>query len=118
MFHGRPPVIAPRSAEEGGCGVTGFACSIPVRGRHIHTPSLQMHHRGNGKGGGIAAVGLVPQDIGVSEEILDSHYLVQIALLDPSAHADLEREYIQPVFDVALSARVPTVGNHRDVPGL
>ena len=22
-------------AEEGGCGVTGFACSIPVSGRHI-----------------------------------------------------------------------------------
>ena len=36
--------------EEGGCGVTGFACSIPVGGRHIFTPSVQMHNRGNGKG--------------------------------------------------------------------
>jgi len=25
-------------AEEGGCGVTGFACSIPVSGRHIFNP--------------------------------------------------------------------------------
>ncbi len=36
-------------AEEGGCGVTGFACSIPVSGRHIFEPSVQMHNRGNGK---------------------------------------------------------------------
>ena len=118
MFEGRPPVVAPRAADEGGCGVTGFACSIPVRGRHIYAPSVQMHNRGNGKGGGIAAVGLVPEDIRVSQEILDSHYLVQIALLDPSTHGDVERECIAPVFDIALSERVATVGDHRDVPGL
>jgi glutamate synthase domain-containing protein 1 len=118
MYKGRPPIVASRAADEGGCGVTGFACSIPVRGRHIYAPSLQMHNRGNGKGGGIAAVGLVPEDIGVSQDVLDSHYLVQIALLDPSAHADVERECIEPVFDVALSLRVPTVDDYRDVPGL
>jgi len=28
--------------EEGGCGVTGFACSIPVRGKHIFEPSKQI----------------------------------------------------------------------------
>ena len=39
---------------EGGCGVTGFACSIPVRGRHIFEPSRQMHNRGNGRGGGFS----------------------------------------------------------------
>jgi glutamate synthase domain-containing protein 1/glutamate synthase domain-containing protein 3 len=118
MFDGRPQVIARRAADEGGCGVTGFACSIPVRGRHIYEPSRQMHNRGNGKGGGIAAVGLAPEDIGVSQEVLDSHYLLQIALLDTSAHADVEREYIQPVFDVALSARVPTKDDYREVLGL
>jgi glutamate synthase domain-containing protein 1/glutamate synthase domain-containing protein 3 len=118
MFAGRPHPIASRPEEEGGCGVTGFACSIPVRGRHIYEPSLQMHNRGNGKGGGIAAVGLVPQDVGVSQEVLDSNYLLQIALLDPSARADVERECILPVFDVALSMRVPTLDDYRDVPGL
>ena len=30
-----------------------------------------MHNRGNGKGGGIAAVGLVPEQLGVSREVLD-----------------------------------------------
>ena len=118
MFARRPHPIASRPEEEGGCGVTGFACSIPVRGRHIYEPSLQMHNRGNGKGGGIAAVGLVPQDVGVSQEVLDSNYLLQIALLDPSARADVERECILPVFDVALSMPVPTLDDYRDVPGL
>ena len=37
---------------EGGCGVTGFACTVPVRGKHIYEPSIQMRNRGNGKGGG------------------------------------------------------------------
>ena len=118
MLDGRPRVVEPKAADEGGCGVTGFACSIPVRGRHIREPSVQMHNRGNGKGGGIAAVGLTPEDIGVSQAVLDSHYLLQIALLDPAARADVEQRYVEPVFDVALSAAVPTVDDYRDIPGL
>jgi glutamate synthase domain-containing protein 1/glutamate synthase domain-containing protein 3 len=77
-----------------------------------------MHNRGNGKGGGIAAVGFAPEDIGVSQDVLDSHYLMQIALLDPSVHAEVERDCIESVFDVAQSARVATVDDYRDVPGL
>ena len=65
-----------KAAEEGGCGVTGFISSIPVRGRHIYEPSIQMHNRGNGKGGGIAAVGLSAESLGVSQDILDSHYML------------------------------------------
>jgi len=62
----------PRSPEaEGGCGVTGFACTIPVGGKHIYEPSIQMRNRGNGKGGGIAACGLVPEELGVSRKVLD-----------------------------------------------
>ena len=37
--------------EEGGCGVTGFMASIPIAGRHIYEPSVQMHNRGKDKGG-------------------------------------------------------------------
>jgi glutamate synthase domain-containing protein 1/glutamate synthase domain-containing protein 3 len=110
--------IARKQAEEGGCGVTGFACTIPVKGKFIHEPSLQMRNRGNGKGGGIAAVGLVPEEIGVSREVLDSHYLLQIALLDDSVHPDLERDFILPSFDVALSTRQDHVADHRDIAGL
>jgi glutamate synthase domain-containing protein 1/glutamate synthase domain-containing protein 3 len=112
------PLLAEHAEEEGGCGVTGFACTIPVRGKFIYEPSVQMQNRGNGKGGGIAAVGLAAEEIGVSREVLSSHYLVQIALLDPAAHAEVERQFILPVFDVALSKRVPTIDDYRDIPGL
>jgi glutamate synthase domain-containing protein 1 len=107
-----------RAEDEGGCGVTGFACTVPVRGRHIYEPSVQMHNRGNGKGGGIAAVGLAPEQVGAPQEVLDSHYLLQIALLDPGAREEVEREFILPWFDVALSAALPTIGDHREVQGL
>ena len=43
-----------RESDEGGCGVIGFASSLPVAGRHLIRPLTQMHNRGNGKGGGIA----------------------------------------------------------------
>ena len=34
--------------EEGGCGVVGFACNVPLPGRSIFEASIQMHNRGNG----------------------------------------------------------------------
>ncbi len=101
---------------EGGCGVTGFACSIPLGGRHIYEPSIQMRNRGNGKGGGIAACGLVPEDLGVSRKVLDDDYILQVALLDPEARADVERKCIEPYFDVDQGGLVPTVDDYRDVP--
>ncbi len=117
-IYSREEPILPERAAEGGCGVTGFACTVPVGGRFIYEPSIQMQNRGNGKGGGIAAVGLVPEQLGVSREVLDSHTLLQIALLDPACHAELERRFVLPHFDVALSTRQPHVDDHRDVPGL
>jgi glutamate synthase domain-containing protein 1/glutamate synthase domain-containing protein 3 len=101
---------------EGGCGVTGFACTIPVGGRHIYEPSIQMRNRGNGKGGGIAACGLVPEDLGVSRKVLDENYILQIALLDPSARAEVEKAFIEPYFDVDQGSLIPTVDDYREVP--
>jgi glutamate synthase domain-containing protein 3 len=112
------PLPVTKSADEGGCGVTGFACTVPLAGRFIYEPSIQMQNRGNGKGGGIAAVGLVPEQMGVSRDVLDSHYLLQVALLDPTCHGELERQYILPNFDVALSTRQPHIDDYRDIPGL
>ena len=109
------PLLAVHAEEEGGCGVTGFACTIPVRGKFIYEPSVQMQNRGNGKGGGIAAVGLVPEEVGVSKAVLASHYLVQVALLDAAAHAEVERQFILPFFDVALAQRIPTIADYRDI---
>jgi glutamate synthase domain-containing protein 1/glutamate synthase domain-containing protein 3 len=114
----RGTVETGKAAEEGGCGVTGFISNIPVSGRHIFEPSVQMHNRGNGKGGGIAAVGLSPEDLGVSQDILDSHYMLQVALLNPKAGPAVEKYCIEPYLEVASSGRIPSVDDYRDIKGL
>jgi glutamate synthase domain-containing protein 1/glutamate synthase domain-containing protein 3 len=101
---------------EGGCGVTGFACSIPVRGRHIYEPSIQMRNRGNGKGGGIAASGLVAKEMNVSQEILDKDYIFQVALLDPDSRGEVEKAFIEPCFDIHQGGMIATLDDYRDVP--
>ncbi len=108
----------PHTEEEGGCGVTGFACSIPVSGRHIYEPSVQMHNRGNGKGGGIAAVGLDAQRLGVSKEVLRDDYILQIALLDPACRNAVEAEFINPMFDIDHAQMVPRIDDYRDIDGM
>ena len=107
-----------KQAEEGGCGVTGFISSIPVRGRHIYEPSVQMHNRGNGKGGGIAAVGLCAKDLGITQEVLDTHYMLQIALLNPESMAKVEASNIEPYMEVHKAQQVSTVDDYRDIKGL
>jgi glutamate synthase domain-containing protein 1 len=103
--------LQPRAPEaaEGGCGVLGFAANVPVAGRHVVTPSRQMHNRGNGKGGGIAAAGLDPAQMGVSPEVLRSHYLIQVAYLEPRARAEVERECLLGRFDLAEAYPVETL---------
>lgn len=103
---------------EGGCGVVGFICTSPVKGKHLLRPALQMHNRGNGKGGGIAAVGLSPEDLGVSRSILERDYLLQIALLDLEARTELEEEFITPRMDVHHAERIPTISDYRTIEGL
>ncbi|MBI5663871.1 MAG: glutamate synthase [Nitrospirae bacterium] len=105
-------------AQEGGCGVTGFACSIPVSGRHIFEPSVQMHNRGNGKGGGLAAVGLTPAQLGVDQDTLDNDFLLQVAILDDTVVPEMESRFIRPHFRVAHEAFLDTIDDYRDIPGL
>jgi glutamate synthase domain-containing protein 1/glutamate synthase domain-containing protein 3 len=107
-----------KEAEEGGCGVVGFCCSEPVPGKHIYEPSRQMHNRGNGKGGGIAAVGFVPEQLGVSREVLDNHYMLHVAFLDENVQLEIEKEFITPHFDIAKTSRLDKVSDWRKVPGL
>jgi len=101
--------------EEGGCGVVGFACSIPVCGRNIFEPSIQMHNRGNGKGGGIAAVGFLPEQLGVSKDTLDECYMLQVALLDPTAREEVEKSCITPFMDIVSIAMLPTIDDFRTI---
>ncbi|MBU2518416.1 MAG: hypothetical protein KKB57_12595, partial [Proteobacteria bacterium] len=109
-----PPLSPHRAAEEGGCGVVGFAASVPVRGRHIFEPSIQMHNRGNGKGGGIAAACLDPGQLGVDAATLKSDYILQVALLDPAAEQEVEAQCISPYLEIHHKARVQTQSDYRD----
>ncbi len=103
-------------AAEGGCGVLGLACNLPVAGRHVVEAAAQMHNRGNGKGGGIAAAGLDPVQMDISPETLRDAYLIQIAYLDPKARREVEQTRLAP-FDLLQGYRVPTLDDWRDVPG-
>ena len=118
LMLGMPPVQRAPDAAEGGCGVLGFAATVPIAGRHVLTASRQMHNRGNGKGGGIAMAGLDPTQMRVDAETLRTHYLLQIAVLDPPARAEVEREFIAPCFDVAQAYPIDRVGDHREISGL
>jgi glutamate synthase domain-containing protein 1/glutamate synthase domain-containing protein 3 len=102
-------------AAEGGCGVLGLAANTPVKGKHVLTASTQMHNRGNGKGGGIAMVGLDPAQVGVDAETLRSHYLLQIALLDSSARTEVEAEFITPNFDIAKAYELTHLEDYRQI---
>jgi len=93
---------------EGGCGVVGVASSIQIVGRHILNPLIQMHNRGNGKGGGIAVVGLSAKQMDVTEEVLRNDYLVQIAYLKPEVRESLELDCIDHVYAVDKKYKVET----------
>ncbi|MGQ4913463.1 MAG: glutamate synthase [Candidatus Asgardarchaeia archaeon] len=103
---------------EGGCGVVGLASTIPIARKHLMRPLVQMRNRGNGKGGGIAAVGLLPEQLGVSKEILENDYIIQIAYLDPSVREEVEQKFIFPKFHVDKMYQIETVDDYRKIPGL
>jgi len=106
------PVISPplrKEEAEGGCGVIGIACSEKIEGRHLLQSLTQMRNRGNGKGGGIAAVGLAAEELHVTQSILANDYLLSVAYLDPEARAEVERTSIFPTFEVDSVFQVPHV---------
>ncbi|CAO0822993.1 Glutamate synthase [Desulfarculales bacterium] len=112
----RAGVINPqKAAEEGGCGVVGFAASVPVCGRYIFEPSIQMHNRGNGKGGGIAAAGLTAEQLGVDAATLKNDYIMQVALLDKAAEDEVEQACISPFLEVHHKARIIPAMDWRDL---
>ncbi len=110
--------LAREQAAEGGCGVIGFASTEQVAGRHLLQALDQMRNRGNGKGGGAALVGLVPEQFGVSQRILDQDYLVAVAYLDESSRPEVEAAFIEPVFEVDHVFEQPQLEDWRSLPRL
>jgi glutamate synthase domain-containing protein 1 len=115
LVMGLPQKPPGKAEEEGGCGVVGFAANVPLRGRHIFEPSIQMHNRGNGKGGGIAAACLMPEQLGVDANTLYNSYLLQIALLDPSAESEVEKNCIRPYLMIDHKTRLEPTANYLEL---
>jgi glutamate synthase domain-containing protein 1/glutamate synthase domain-containing protein 3 len=103
---------------EGGCGVVGLACSEKISGRHLAQSLIQMHNRGNSKGGGIAAFGLNPAQLGVSPQILDEDYILQVAYLDPGCREEVEKEFILSCLEIHEHYRLPALSDFRKAEGL
>ncbi len=122
MVQSRKPLISKaladrrvKSEEEGGCGVVGFAASIPVCGRHIFEPSIQMHNRGNGKGGGVAAACFNPKQLGVDASTLRNDYLLQVALLDPDAQREVEETSVSPYLQIEHRTKLEPTADYREL---
>jgi len=96
----------------------GLACNIPLEGKYLLQSLVQMRNRGNGKGGGIAALGLVPEQLGVTEKILREDYILQVAYLDQSSRKQVEDERIRPFFLVDHESKVEAVDDYRSISGL
>ncbi|MCW5887435.1 MAG: hypothetical protein KIT07_04855 [Anaerolineales bacterium] len=105
-------------AAEGGCGVIGMASSERIAARHMLAALAQMSNRGNGKGGGIAAVGLDAAEFGVSPDVLHNDYLLAMAYMDPTARAEVEAQYIHPVFEIDHVREQPQMADYTQIAGL
>ena len=101
-------ITGAKDAAEGGCGVVGFATSVPVCGRHIIEPSIQMHNRGNGKGGGIACARMNPAQLGVDAATLREDYILQVALADLDIESQVEAEFVTLNFRIDHRERQST----------
>jgi len=103
------------NVAEGGCGVLGIASSIPLRGRYLLQPLIQMHNRGNGKGGGIAAVGLSAKQLGVSERVLEEDYIMQVAYIDPKSRVEVESQFINSNLNVERTEKIRVIEDYRSL---
>jgi len=95
-------------AAEGGCGVVGLACEIPVAGRHLFKSLEQMRNRGNGKGGGVAMVGLDPSQFNTDQETLDSTFLYAVAYLNIDVREGVEA-LIEEAYELHHTFEFPTL---------
>ena len=107
--------VSQSSEAEGGCGVLGVISSVPIRGKYLVQSMIQMHNRGNGKGGGITAIGLSAEQMGVSSKILEGDYLLQVAYIDSTIRNEVENCYIYPNFIVHSKQLVPTIKDYRSI---
>ena len=75
----------------------------------------QMCNRGNGKGGGIAAVGLSAETLGVNSSILTQitvgHRLSGLSVSEPLSSAN----FIHPLFDIDHAIAHAALEDHKEL---
>jgi len=98
--------LGQKRSLEGGCGVIGIIGSEKLKGRNIIRPCEQMRNRGNGKGGGVAAVGLFDN--------YRSHYALHISYLEENVRRAVEKEHVFSVFDVSHAEKQTSLDDYRD----
>ena len=98
--------IEKKRSLEGGCGVIGIIGSEKLEGNCIIRPCEQMRNRGNGKGGGVAAVGLFDE--------YKEFYALHISYLDEGVKGSVEKEFIESVFDITHAERQASLDDHRE----
>jgi len=111
-------VMNDADAAEGGCGVVGLACEIPIAGRHLFKSLEQMRNRGNGKGGGVAMVGLNPEQFETTQNVLEDCYLIAIAWVNEGHRESVEKKYINSKFDVVHTFDMPVLDDWKSLPAL
>lgn len=104
MVKGR--TIEKKRSLEGGCGVIGIIGSKKLKGNCIIRPCEQMRNRGNGKGGGVAAVGLFDEH--------KDHYALHISFLDEKAKGPVEKEFVESVFHVSHAEKQESIDDYRE----
>ena len=92
---------------EGGCGVIGIIGTERMPGKRIIRPCEQMRNRGNGKGGGVAAAGLFDGD-------LANCVALHVAFLDESVAQQVEKKYVEPIFEIIQKEKLPHLKDHRE----
>ncbi len=100
---------------EGGCGVIGVICSEKLEGKYLYQSLYQMKNRGNKKGGGIAAVGLSNEQLGVKRKLLEDCYIFQLAILDESYLNEIEKNIIFENFEIYDSYRIEHIENYQKI---
>ena len=105
MVKGR--TLEKKRSLEGGCGVIGIIGSEKLKGNSIIRPCEQMRNRGNGKGGGVAAVGLF-------DEYKD-HYALHISFLDEKAKGPVEKEFVESVFHISHAEKQESIDDYRQL---
>ncbi len=101
---GRP--LEKKRSLEGGCGVIGIIGSHKLRGNCIIRPCEQMRNRGNGKGGGVAAVGLF--------DAYTDQYALHISYLDEKGRGPVEKEFVESVFEVSHAEEQAHIDDFRE----